>query len=108
MSSTNGRCNTNDRGSSYERRRRKAWLISPESGWGGDGVDVPCWEPDCGVLVGSDLELIADRIIPGERGGRYTRDNIAPHCALCSSRQGQRRTVAIVVEKRLALAGALS
>lgn len=98
MSSTNGRCNTNERGSSYERRRRKLWLISPESGWGGDGHDVPCWE--CGVLV--ELEdLIADRIIGGEVGGRYTRDNIAPHCPLCSGQQGQRRTVAIIAARRL-------
>jgi hypothetical protein len=87
-----GRRNTNERGSSYERRRRKLWLISPEAGWGGDGIDVPRW--DCGVLV--ELEdLIADRIIRGEDGGRYTRDNIAPHCPLCSCRQGQRRTMEI-------------
>lgn len=99
MSSTSGRCNSAERGSSYERRARKAWLLSPEAGWGGDGIDVPCWE--CGVLVEID-DLVADRIVSGEDGGRYTRDNIAPHCGLCSCRQGQRRTVAILALKRAA------
>lgn len=99
MSSTNGRCNTNERGSSYARRARKLWLLSPEAGWGGDGIDVPCHE--CGVLV--ELEdLVADRIVGGELGGRYTRDNIAPHCLLCSCRQGQRRSIAIMIAKRIA------
>ena len=79
--------NGNDRGSSRDRRARKLWLISGAAGWGGNGEDVPCWE--CGVLVEID-DLIADRIIPAERGGRYTRDNIAPHCATCSHRQGYR------------------
>lgn len=36
--------------------------------------------------------MIVDRIIPGEAGGRYTRDNIRPHCSPCSCRQGVRRT----------------
>lgn len=71
MSSTNGRCNSAERGSSHQRRARKAWLLSPAAGWGGDG-------------------------------GRYTRDNIAPHCPLCPSRQGQRRTMAILRAKRAA------
>ncbi|MCU1418525.1 MAG: hypothetical protein JWP32_2699 [Schumannella sp.] len=100
MSSTNGRCNTNERGSSYERRRRKLWLVSPEAGWGGDGETVPCWE--CDVLV-ELADLVADRIFPGEDGGRYTRDNIAPHCPLCSGRQGARRTQVILALKRLAM-----
>lgn len=86
-------CTTDGRGSSRDRLARKLWLLSPDAGWGGDGTDVPCWE--CGVLV-ELIDLVCDRIIPGERGGRYNRGNIAPHCALCSHRQGQRRTAAIV------------
>lgn len=83
----NGNCS----GSSYDRARRKLWLLSVEAGWGGDGETVPCWE--CGVLCGpDDVELFADRIIPHARGGTYARTNIAPHCALCSHRQGQRAT----------------
>lgn len=99
MSSTNGRCNSAERGSSYQRRARKLWLLSPEAGWGGDGRDVPCWE--CGVLCEYE-DLIADRIISGENGGTYARTNIAPHCLLCSCRQGQRRTVVILTRKRAA------
>ncbi|AAN01911.1 HNH endonuclease [Mycobacterium phage West99] len=79
--------NGNQRGSSADRARRKAWLLSPEAGWGGDGETVPCW--DCGVLCGPDeVDLCADRIIPDIRGGTYRRDNLAPHCAQCSHRQG--------------------
>lgn len=99
MSSLSGRCNSAERGSSYDRARRKAWLLSPEAGWGGDGQTVPCWE--CGVLCGpDDVDLIADRIIPGEYGGTYARPNLAPHCGLCSCRQGQRRTTTILLSYR--------
>lgn len=90
--------NGNDRGNTRDRLRRKLWLLSVEAGWGGDGQDVPCWE--CGVLC--ELEdLVADRIIPSERGGRYTRDNIRPHCCLCSHREGQRACVRILIGRRL-------
>lgn len=41
----------------------------------------------------NDKTMIVDRIIPGEIGGRYTRTNIRPHCAGCSGRQGQERTM---------------
>lgn len=86
----NGRPNGDPRGSARQRRARKLWLLSPEAGWGGDGVDVPCHE--CGVLIEFE-DLFADRIIPGELGGRYVRGNLAPHCSLCSGRQGQARTI---------------
>ena len=97
MSSLNGRCNSNERGSSADRRARKLWLLSPGAGWGGDGETVPCW--DCGVVL-EYPDLIADRIIPGERGGTYRRDNIAPHCLPCSCRQGQFRTVQLAAARR--------
>lgn len=45
-------------------------------------------------------DLVVDRIISGEDGGRYIRSNIRPHCPTCSGRSGQRRTVAIVAAKR--------
>lgn len=88
----NGRPNGDPRGNCRQRRAHKLWLLSSESGWGGDGLDVPCWE--CGVLIEYE-DLIRDRIIPGERGGRYVFSNLAPHCHPCSHRQGQRRTIAI-------------
>lgn len=92
MSSTNGRSNANERGSSYDRRARRAWLLSAKAGFGGNDEKVPCWE--CGAMV-DKRTLVVDRIIPGEEGGTYRRDNIRPHCGPCSCRQGQRRTVEI-------------
>lgn len=79
--------NGNDRGNSYDRRARRAWLLSPASGFGGDGVKVACWE--CGALV-NDKTIHVDRITPAHQGGRYVRGNIRPHCGLCSHREGQR------------------
>jgi len=96
---TNSREPCSGRGSNIQRRKRKLWMLSPESGWGGDGFDVPCWE--CGVLCEYE-DLICDRIIPGEDGGRYTLDNVAPHCHLCSHRQGQRRSVALRLARKAA------
>ena len=98
MSSRNGRCNSAERGSAEQRRRRKLWLLSPEAGWGGDGHDVPCW--GCGVLLEFE-DLFVDRIIPGERGGTYVRSNIGPHCELCSCRQGQARTTLLRLARRV-------
>lgn len=93
MSSLSGRSNSNERGSSYDRRTRRAWLVSTAAGFGGDGIKAPCWE--CGIMLTAD-EVYADRIVTGEDGGTYRRSNIkGPHCCSCSGRQGQRRTVAI-------------
>ena len=67
------------RGSNGDRKRRKEWLISVESGFGGDGFKVPCyWE--CGrELTMQTVE--ADRVVPG---GSYRRDNIVPACRPCN------------------------
>ena len=93
MSSRCGRTNRNERGSSYDRRARRAWLVSAAAGFGGDGVKVPCWE--CGVMLTED-NVIPDRIVPGSEGGTYRRSNIrGPHCPTCSCRQGQRMTAEI-------------
>jgi len=90
VSRRTGRSNSNERGSSYDRRARRTWLLSAAAGFGGDGDKVGCWE--CGAMV-NDRTMIVDRIVPGEFGGRYTRDNIRPHCCGCSGRQGQRRMI---------------
>lgn len=69
------------RGSSRDRAARKRWLLEAF----GDGESADCHE--CGVAL--DFETIyVDRIVPGEQGGRYTRDNIRPSCCTCSHRQG--------------------
>ena len=90
MSSRVGRTNRNERGSSYDRRARRRWLVSAEAGFGGDGVKVPCWE--CGAMLTED-NVTPDRIVPGSEGGTYRRSNIrGPHCTTCSCRQGARMT----------------
>lgn len=77
-SSERGTSNTNDRGSSYARRARKRWLAQTY----GDGKGAPCYR--CGKYLPLGPKLEADRIIPGELGGRYIRSNIRPCCGHCN------------------------
>jgi hypothetical protein len=72
------------RGSGGDRRKRRWWLVSPESGFNGNGESVPCfWQ--CGRRVYAETWLgpvvEADRIAPG---GSYRRDNIVPACRPCN------------------------
>jgi len=69
------------RGSSYDRAARKNWLLSPGSGFGGDGEKVPCFY--CSVPLSYEMITI-DRIVPGSKGGRYIRNNIRPACQSCN------------------------
>ena len=73
------------RGSSYDRRARKLWLLATF----GDGERCPC--EHCGTELIFET-LYVDRKTPGCQGGRYTRDNIQPSCGACSHRQGGFRT----------------
>lgn len=66
------------RGNSKDRRARKIWMLSPVSGFGGNGTTVPC--VFCGHGLGY-AEVEADRIIPG---GSYRRDNVQPACRPCN------------------------
>lgn len=77
------------RGSNKDRARRRAFLFAkfkemvttPESGGFGREL-VPCYH--CGYYL-SVTEFEVDRFpIPGQNGGRYTRDNIVPSCAQCN------------------------
>jgi hypothetical protein len=78
-----GTSNTNDRGSSEERRKRKEWLLREF----GDGVSAPCAFA-CGTAV-TIHTITVDRFpVPGCRGGRYRRGNIRPACGPCNSRHG--------------------
>lgn len=74
-----GTTNRNARGSSYSRRIRKLWLLSPEAGFGGDGVTVQCTTPGCDTVLDFDTVTV-DRITPGIEGGTYRRGNIRPKC----------------------------
>ena len=66
------------RGSSADRRRRKAWLMDAY----GDGRSAPCYH--CGARL--DVSTCeADRIIPG---GSYGHHNIVPSCGPCNKKRG--------------------
>lgn len=72
---------TDKRGSARDRRRRKLWLLAEF----GDGITAPCFRCDLPLLYST---LTVDRINPGARGGRYTRDNIRPACKPCNTELG--------------------
>lgn len=76
------------RGSSRNRRDRKAWLASPKAGFAGaDDKGVNCVHCAEYTLL-ADLE--ADRIVPPRMingtvvGGSYTHGNIQPSCPPCN------------------------
>lgn len=81
MTSRRGTTNTNARGSTEDRRRRRQFLVNTF----GDGVTVTCHT--CPAVLTVDT-VTADRIIPGCDGGRYTQDNILPQCLPCACSQG--------------------
>lgn len=93
-----GTSNRNDRGGTRDRRARRAWLLenfradmdlAPD--WEtSDVVYVKCGEGiplvrcyRCGDLM-TEKEMTIDRVKPGHKGGRYTRDNIRPACGPCN------------------------
>ena len=78
-----GTTNRNDRGSSYDRARRRSWLLNTF----GNGHTAPCYR--CGLAL-TNSTITVDRIMPGCKGGTYRRDNIRPACALCNSQTGGR------------------
>jgi hypothetical protein len=68
----------NARGSAADRRARRAWIVSPAAGFGGDDVKVPCVHCAAVVLA---AEADIDRIVPGDS---YRRGNIQPACRPCN------------------------
>lgn len=81
MGTKRGTVHANERGSSYDRRRRKVFLLVTF----GDGEKAPCYR--CAMLLSFET-LTVDRVKPGIEGGRYTRDNIRPACGGCNSETG--------------------
>jgi len=68
------------RGSSASRRARKVWMLNHF----GNGLNVNC------VHCGKELDYTtveSDRIIPGNLGGSYRRDNVQPACRCCNARR---------------------
>lgn len=110
-----GTSNSNERGNSEARRRRKIWLVETfradvevSVGRSTDGsvFDVQEYNPRldtvsgytsgpepacrcyrCGKLLIFDTVTV-DRIVPGCKGGRYHRNNIRPACGDCNSETG--------------------
>lgn len=78
-----GTSNSDDRGSSETRRRRKRWLLETF----GDGVAAPC-AFGCGTVVTMETITVDRYPVPGVEGGRYVRGNIRPACGPCNSRDG--------------------
>ena len=83
--SARGTTNRNDRGSSYQRRERKLWLLSAAAGFGGDGTTVQCYR--CPAML-TLANITVDRRLAGILGGTYRRDNIRPCCMHCNSITG--------------------
>jgi hypothetical protein len=79
-----GTSNSNCRGSSYDRRRRRAFLIAKFGG--PSGKTIKCfWCPKRMRASCSVWEV--DRLLCGHKGGGYTRDNIVPSCPDCNKRR---------------------
>jgi len=76
-----GTSNSDSRGSSYQRRRRRQAVLDRD----GNGEWALC--VTCPTVV--DLETMRlDRVLPGFLGGTYALDNVRPQCEWCSERQG--------------------
>lgn len=81
-----GTTNSNRRGSSYARKRRKLWLLKAFEA-DINGPICRCYR--CGVPLTFNT-LTVDRIVPGCKGGTYARTNIRPACGACNSETGGR------------------
>lgn len=85
-----GTSNSDARGSTTDRRRRREYLVQAYRANTDDETGEPaCRCYRCGVLLTVDTVTV-DRIIPGCKGGRYVRDNIRPACGRCNSEAGAR------------------
>lgn len=85
-----GTTNRNARGSVYDRRARKQWLLDEF----GDGQSAAC-SFECSTVVTLETLFVDRHPIPGCQGGTYARTNIRPSCGPCNSKHGGavRRTV---------------
>lgn len=87
--SRRGTTNTNVRGSSYDRRRRKQWLLDTF----GDGTTVVCSFAGCNKIL-TFATMTVDRYpLAGIDGGRYRRGNIRPACRTCNESDGATKMV---------------
>ena len=72
-----GTSNSASRGSSYDRRARREWLMQMY----GNGRTIPCFW--CKKKMRTRFEV--DRFpVCGHDGGKYTRDNVVASCSDCN------------------------
>jgi hypothetical protein len=94
MASRRGTTNRNQRGNTRDRSARRAWLVATfqaNHSMTPDGKPCPsgqgakaCRCYRCGTLL-TYATVTIDRIVPGNHGGTYRRNNIRPACAKCNS-----------------------
>jgi len=82
-------------GSSYDRRRRRAFLIAKYGS--PSGKTIKCFHCPRRMRTSTALKpsgtFVVDRYPKcGHMGGTYRRDNIVPSCARCNSRRCNPRT----------------
>lgn len=92
-----GTTNSNSRGSTRDRLRRRQWIVETfranhDVNKNGNAVECGDGEPACrcyrcGKLLTVNTVTI-DRVRPGAHGGTYKRFNIRPACAFCNSSTG--------------------
>lgn len=80
-----GASNSNVRGNTTDRRRRKNWLLAEF----GDGTVASC-AFGCGTELNFYTMTVDRYPVPGYDGGRYVRGNIRPACAECNTDDGAR------------------
>lgn len=78
-----GTTNRNDRGNTKDREARRWFLMNT---YAADKLGY-CRCYRCGKLLLLD-QITVDRIVPGNHGGTYRRNNIRPACAKCNSATG--------------------
>lgn len=78
--------NSNERGSSHDRRVRRQWLLDTF----GNGTIAFCGFHGCGEVLTFDTITVDRFPIPGCEGGTYRRGNIRPACGHCNYADGAR------------------
>jgi hypothetical protein len=76
-----GTSNSDSRGSSYARRKRRQAVLDRD----GNGTWALC--VTCPTAVDAETMRL-DRVLPGFLGGTYALENVRPQCERCSERQG--------------------
>lgn len=116
MTAARGTSNSDARGSTRDRQRRREYLVKTYRAdtevsvmgphpdiYGRPRFDVQVYNPRldacgyrrepacrcyrCGALLSVDTVTV-DRIVPGCKGGTYKRSNIRPACGFCNSSTG--------------------